>query len=92
MSRLLGKILPLALVVMGLLAGVGMTSCGGGDPDAYKVCCGCLSANHCWVTDPPVGPDSIVSWCRGQLQEGEELDYHDGCVEDNCWDECDILY
>jgi len=83
-------ILPITLALLGVLAGVGLVSCGG-DPDAYKVCCGCLNSNHCWATDPPVAPGSIVSWCRGELMEGSALDYHQGCVDDHCWSECDIL-
>ena len=87
------KILVQGWVAMVFVLGMGLATAAcdtSSESDPYQLCCGCMSANHC-LQDTPEDVSAIVNWCRGELEEGGEVDYDEGCMTDLCTDECDIL-
>jgi hypothetical protein len=60
--------------------------CDADDPD--KLCCTCMREAHC-LYDTPEDKANIVNWCRGILEEGDELPYDDDCLTEYCVDECE---
>ncbi len=85
MSKIL-KMVGMIAVSLTVLLMVSVTGCGDEDPD--KLCCTCLREAHC-LYDTPDDKEYIVNWCRGILEDGDELPYDDDCFTEYCVDECE---